>query len=196
VTDLSRWEQAYTTRVPPWDIGRPQPAIEALPLAGDVIDVGCGTGEHTLLAASRGASPLGIDISPAAIEIARRKARERGLEAGARFEVGDAFSLREMGEQFDVAIDSGLFHDHEFDGELRRRYADGLAHVLRPGGTLYLMCFSEFTPGDWGPTRITRQELEEVFGGWTIERLERSLFELNPGLPLDQADAWLLTARR
>jgi len=195
VTELPRWEQAYTTRVPPWDIGRPQPAIEALSLAGDVIDVGCGTGEHTLLAASCGARALGIDISRAAIEIARRKARERRLEAAVRFEVGDAFALRDLGERFDVAIDSGLFHDHEFDGELRRRYADGLAHVLRPGGTLYLMCFSEYTPGDWGPTRITRDELEDAFAGWTIERLERSAFELNPGLPVDRADAWLLTAR-
>jgi SAM-dependent methyltransferase len=195
VIELPRWEQAYTTRVPPWDIGRPQPAIEALPLAGDVIDVGCGTGEHTLLAASRGARALGIDISRAAIEIARRKARERRLEAAVRFEVGDAFALRDLGERFDVAIDSGLFHDHEFDGELRRRYADGLAHVLRPGGTLYLMCFSEHTPGDWGPTRITRDELEDAFAGWTIERLERAAFELNPGLPVDRADAWLLTAR-
>jgi SAM-dependent methyltransferase len=194
VTDPSRWEQAYTTRVPPWDIGRPQRAIEALPLVGDVIDVGCGTGERTLLAAMRGARALGIDISHAAIEIARGKARERGLEA--RFEVGDAFALRDLGEQFDVALDSGLFHDHEFDGELRRRYADGLGHVVRPGGTLYLMCFSEFTPGDWGPTRIPRKELEDVFAGWAIERIERSVFELNPGLPLDHADAWLLTARR
>lgn len=194
MTDASRWEQAYTERVPPWDIGRPQRAIEALPLAGDVIDVGCGTGEHTLLAASRGASALGVDISRAAIEIARGKARERALEA--RFEVGDAFALRELGEQFDVAIDSGLFHDHEFDGELRRRYAGGLAHVVRPGGTLYLMCFSELTPGDWGPTRITRRELEDVFAGWKIERLERSVFDLNPGLPVDHAHAWLLTARR
>jgi SAM-dependent methyltransferase len=160
-----------------------------------VIDVGCGTGEHTLLAASRGASALGVDISRAAIEIARRKARERGLEARARFEVGDAFALRDLGERFDVAIDSGLFHDHEFDGELRRRYAGVLSHVVRSGGTLYLMCFSEFTPGDWGPSRITRKELEDVFSGWTIE-LERSIFELNPGLPLDHADAWLLTARR
>jgi ribosomal protein S18 acetylase RimI-like enzyme len=30
VTDLSRREEAYSTRVPPWDIGRPQPAIETL----------------------------------------------------------------------------------------------------------------------------------------------------------------------
>jgi SAM-dependent methyltransferase len=194
VTDLSRWEQAYTTRVPPWDIGRPQPAIEALPLAGDVIDVGCGTGEHTLLAASRGANALGVDISPAAIDIARRKAGERRLDA--RFEVGDALAPHGLGEQFDVAIDSGLFHDHEFDGELRRRYARGLAQVLRPGGTLHLMCFSELTPGDWGPTRITREELEDVFVEWTIERIEPSVFELNPGLPVDHAEAWLLTARR
>jgi len=37
---------------PPWDIGRPQPAIERLAdngqITGLVLDVGCGTGEHTI----------------------------------------------------------------------------------------------------------------------------------------------------
>lgn len=97
---------------PPWEIGRPQPAIaelaEAAAIGGRVLDVGCGTGEHALLAAGLGLPAVGVDASPAAIEIAGRKAAERGLQA--RFLLHDALDLAALGEQFDTVIDSGLFH--------------------------------------------------------------------------------------
>ena len=62
------WDDSYTGPAPPWDIGRPQPAFlrlaDAGALTGVLLDAGCGTGEHTILAARRGAEALGIDISP------------------------------------------------------------------------------------------------------------------------------------
>jgi 2-polyprenyl-3-methyl-5-hydroxy-6-metoxy-1,4-benzoquinol methylase len=60
---------------PPWDIGRPQPAFlelaEAETLRGRVLDVGCGTGEHALMAAGLGLDATGIDSAPTAIAIAQ-----------------------------------------------------------------------------------------------------------------------------
>ena len=53
-----------------------------------MLDAGCGTGEHTLLAASSGADALGVDGSALAIEQARNKAAERRIKAS--FEVADA----------------------------------------------------------------------------------------------------------
>ena len=102
----------YSSSVPPWDIGRPQPAFEELArsgcLSGKVLDVGCGTGEHALLAAALGHEALGVDIAPRAIEQAEAKAAARGLEV--RFLVRDALLLPELGEQFDTVLDCGLFH--------------------------------------------------------------------------------------
>ena len=192
--DPAAWDTGYRQTTQPWDIGRPQRPFAELEYAGRVVDVGCGTGEHTLLAAERGAQALGIDFAPAAIELARAKAAARGLEA--RFEVLDAFELSSLDERFELAIDSGLYHTWA-DASERRRYAAAVASVLEPGGMIYLMCFSERTAGDWGPQRIHEDELRETFGtGWEVERLERSAFELNPGMPVEQADAWLLVARR
>src|SRR5204863_6700209 len=124
--------------------------------------------------AARGHAVLGIDASSTAITRARAKARERG--SAAEFVVADALELERLGRTFDTAIDSGLYH--VFTDDERERYVAGLAAVLRPGGRLYLLCFSEEEPGDWGPRRITQRELRESFGaGWRVLSIEPARFE-------------------
>ena len=186
------WDDSYAGPPPPWDIGRPQPAFvrlaEAGTLTGALLDAGCGTGEHTLLAARHGARAIGIDVSPRAVELARRKADERGIEAS--FQVLDALHLDALGETFDTIIDSGLLH--VLDDAARSRYVTALQAALRPGGHLHLMCFSDRQPGDWGPRRITESELRAAFGaGWRIGSLAADHFDINPGLGTLTAEAWL-----
>ncbi len=195
----SSWDDSYAGNVPPpWDIGKPQPAFVRLAarglLTGQLLDAGCGTGEQTLLAASSGADALGVDVSPLAVEQARAKAATRGISA--RFEVSDALSLEDPGLDFDTIIDSGLFH--VFDDESRIRYVASLASVLRPGGRLHLMCFSDRQPGEFGPRRVSRDELRAAFGdGWTITALRADTFEINPGaFGTSTAEAWLATISR
>jgi cyclopropane fatty-acyl-phospholipid synthase-like methyltransferase len=163
-------------------------------LSGQVLDAGCGTGEQTLLAASSGADALGVDVSPLAVERARGKAAARGISA--RFEVHDALSLGDLGLDFDTIIDSGLFH--VFDDKSRGRYVTSLASVLRPGGRLYLMCFSDRQPGAFGPRRVSQDELRAAFGdGWTIIAIQADAFEVNPGFfGTTTAQAWLATVSR
>jgi cyclopropane fatty-acyl-phospholipid synthase-like methyltransferase len=197
-TPAAGWDSAYEAGSrAPWDIGRPQPAFVHLAddgvLRGRVLDAGCGTGEHALLAAARGADVVGVDISPRAIEQARYKAAERGLAV--RFETADALSLGELGLTFDTVIDSGLFH--VFDDAGRARYVTSLASVLESGGTCYLMCFSDRQPGDLGPRRVRQEELRAAFSdGWDVTAIVAEAFEVNPGLGTPTAQAWLATIRR
>ena len=192
------WDDAYRKDAPPpWDIGRPQPAFAALAdaglFAGSLLDAGCGTGEHTLLAAARGATAYGVDLSPTAIERARSKAQARGLDA--RFESGDLLTISLPAAAFDTVLDSGVFHS--FDDEERPRYVGVLTAVARPGASLYLMCFSERQSGDWGPRRVTETELRASFAeGWSVERIEPATFEINPVPEADSIDAWLAVFRR
>jgi hypothetical protein len=64
------FEGAYRFGDPPWNIGRAQPAIVRLAaeglIAGDVIDVGCGTGENAIHLASRGLAVVGVDAASTA----------------------------------------------------------------------------------------------------------------------------------
>lgn len=198
------WDRAYEAHTPGWDIGRPQPAIVGLAdrglLGGRVIDAGCGTGEHALLASARGADAVGIDISPLAIGRARARASERGVTA--RFEVGDVLNLGQPGVTFDTVVDTGMFH--VLDDDDRARYAASLASALRSGGTCYLLCFSEDEPLARGrrprgfrPRRVRQDELRTAFAdGWTVGDIAAAGFDLRSRTGPAAARAWLATIHR
>src|SRR5215831_11567575 len=191
------WDSVYEGSPAPWDIGQPQPAFVRLAdeglLSGRLLDAGCGTGEHVLLAAARGADAMGVDVSGLAIEKARAKAAERGLTA--RFEVADALHLERLGEKFDTVIDSGLFH--VFDDADRARYVASLAAVIEPGGRYDMMCFSDSQPGAWGPRRVRSEEIQVAFGdGWEAESITPDTFTVNPVQGTTSVSAWLALIRR
>ena len=126
---LHDFDAIYASEKPPaWDIGRPQSAFDRLAKAGElvgsVLDPGCGTGEHALLAGSLGHETVGVDLSAKAIELATTKATQRAVEA--RFLVADALRLPDLGAQFDTVLDCGLFH--VLDDDEREQYA---VRVLR-----------------------------------------------------------------
>jgi cyclopropane fatty-acyl-phospholipid synthase-like methyltransferase len=180
IPDRSTFESAYAGQAP-WDIGKPQKAFldVADRITGSVLDAGCGTGDTAIFLARRGCKVTGIDFIEEAINRARRKAGERDVQA--TFLVKDALTLKDWSERFDNVIDSGLFH--VFSDEDRRRYVEGLATVLKPGGRLFLLCFGDEEPGTQGPRRISKKELHDAFAeGWNIEFIERVQIEVRPDL--------------
>ncbi|MGW2174898.1 class I SAM-dependent methyltransferase [Streptomyces sp. NPDC001705] len=197
-TRSADWESIYrAAELAPWEVGRPQAAVVRLAEAGllssgRVLDAGCGTGDHTLLAALQGADATGVDCSATAIGRARRKAGERGVSA--RFEVGDVLDLAGLGTSFDTVVDVGMFH--VLDDEERRRYVESLASVTEPGGTCYLMCFSDRQAGALGPRRVRQEELVEAFAeGWTMADIAGTTFAIAPRFG-GEAHAWLATIHR
>ena len=191
------WDASYHDDRAPWDIDGPQPAIVRLAstvaLTGPVLDAGCGTGENALHIAARGVPVLGVDVAATAVAIARQKARDRGIRAD--FEVADAFHLDRLNRRFRTVLDCGLFHT--CDDTERPGYVASLASVTEPGGTLYVLCFSDEGP-DTGPHPVSSDELRAAFhagAGWTVVALNadrvHTRFHGDRGAP-----AWFATIER
>jgi SAM-dependent methyltransferase len=199
VPDRGTFETMYAGQAP-WDIGRPQKSFVdvADQITGIVLDAGCGTGDTALFLAGRGCKVTGLDFLEVPIQRAKRKAEERGVQA--TFLVKDALTLTAFAERFDNAIDSGLFH--VFSDDDRKRYVAGLATVLKPGGRLFLLCFSDEEPGTQGPRRVSKKELHDAFAqGWHIESIQPARLEVRPDLKdftfsEGGPKAWLFVARR
>ena len=78
------------------------------------------------------------------------------------FLVKDALTVKDWSERFDNVIDSGLFHVFS-DDDRRRCCVEGLATVLKPGGRLFLLCFSDEEPGTQWPRRASKKEIHDAF---------------------------------
>ncbi len=186
----SSFDEAYRG-TPPWDIGRPQGEFVRIAqlgeIRGEVLDVGCGTGENAIHFASLGLKAWGLDSAPRAIEKARKKATDRSVQAD--FVLGDALHLESLGRRFDTITDSGLFH--VFSDRERIDFARSLRAVLNESGTYFMLCFSEREPGDWGgPRRVTRGEIQETFSsGWNVNYIREARF--STAFHDDGGEAWL-----
>ncbi|MET9681062.1 class I SAM-dependent methyltransferase [Streptomyces coeruleorubidus] len=108
---------------------------------GRALELGCGPGRNALYLAERGFEVDAVDLSPAAVDWARERAREAGAD-GVRFHCGDAFALAgtELTGPYDLVFDSGCFH--HLPPHRRISYLALLDDVLAPGGLFGLTCFA------------------------------------------------------
>ena len=184
----------------PWDIGRPQPgmvgALDDGWIHGRVLDVGCGTGDNALFFAEKGCAVIAVDVVPAAIEKAKAKAVERGVDVV--FFVGDLTASGPVAlseEKFDTVTDVGFFH--ALSDEHRAVWIPRLAGLLAPGAAYVMLCFSDKVPGTFGPRRISEAELREAFApdaGFSGIEVRPARLEANVGP--GEVDAWLVRAVR
>lgn len=109
--------------------------------ADSVLDVCCGTGDLALELARRvspGGHVVGCDFSEPMLDLAREKARHRGVES-VRFEWADALQLPYDEGRFDaVTVGFGVRNFADRDKGLRE-----MSRILKPGGRLVVLEFTE-----------------------------------------------------
>jgi SAM-dependent methyltransferase len=144
----NQMENIYRNRHPdeiPWNIETPPDLLVSLLAEGKIapcktVDYGCGTGNYAIFLAGKGFDVTGIDISPSAIEIAKKTAYQQGMTCD--FIVADVLSeMPKVQYTFDFAYDWELLH-HVFPPD-RQKYVENVYRCLNPGGKYLSVCFSE-----------------------------------------------------
>ena len=158
----------YRVGFTPWD-GHVLPS-RLQPLAaelgkGKALDIGCGTGDTSILLAKLGWEVLAIDFVERALESARKKAAAAGVTV--RFLRADATKLRSYGVSggFTLLCDNGCMHG--LSDEQRDAYVREVSAVAASGARLLLVAF---LPGKRrGPRGISRNEVERCFSSsWEL----------------------------
>jgi SAM-dependent methyltransferase len=136
----------------------------------DILDLGCGTGSLSLLAAEQGHHVTGVDRSPNMVGLARAKLAGRD----AVFLVGDAAEPPVGEERFDVVLVRHVLWALPDTGRILRHWRE----LLRPGGRLVLI------EGVWGTVSPV---------GISADRLTTLLARLGAHIRVERLsdDAWL-----
>jgi 2-polyprenyl-3-methyl-5-hydroxy-6-metoxy-1,4-benzoquinol methylase len=162
----------------PWNLETPPQALENLVRNGTItpcktVDLGCGAGNYAIYLASIGFDVTGIDISPCAIEIAKKSASQKGLDCN--FIVADVLGeMKEVQSTFDFAYDWEVLH-HIFPSD-REKYIRNVHKLLNPGGQYLSVCFSEENPQFGGVGKYRKTPLGTVLYFSSEEEL-RALYE-------------------
>ena len=164
--------------------------------AGDrLLDVGCGWGSLILHAAMHhGVRGVGVTLSPAQADVARRRIREAGVDDLCEVRVAD---YREVADGPYDAIASIGMYEHVGRSEITT-YAQKLASMVRPGGLILNHGITRLTPG----ARSTRTFIGRfVFPDGELHPLTTVLRALeSAGLELRDVESlrehYVLTLRR
>lgn len=122
-----------------------------------VLDVGCGTGLYSIRLSEGGADVTAVDISSKMIEIARRKAQDRGQYIW--YDQADMARLPYENRTFDMVVSVTAL---EFAVDPLLTLIE-MARVLRPGGKLVIGVLNNDSP--WADARRERTKREESIYG-------------------------------
>jgi ubiquinone/menaquinone biosynthesis C-methylase UbiE len=143
-----------------------------------VLDVGCGAGDVTLLAArlvGAAGQVVGIDREPRLIETARKRAADVGA-AGVTFVEGDFRDIALTQGRFDAAVGRlVLMYQADAVDAVRR-----LSAAVRPSGVILFQEYDSTIP----PTSLTALPLHLRVRGWIWQTLARSGADIHMGFGL------------
>jgi SAM-dependent methyltransferase len=194
------WNVRYVQSDTPWDTGRPSPELQRVLAEWEirpcrVLEMGCGTGDNAIYLAQQGFEVSAFDVAPLAIEQARAKARDAGVDIA--FHVADFAQLPDLNAPFPFVFDRGFYH-------IARQVDLGafqqLVQAVTQPGSLWLTLAgnaNDTATVEGGPPRVQAAEIcEELEPIFALVQLREFRFDANikgdPTRPL----AWSGLLRR
>jgi len=107
-----------------------------------VMDICCGTGDmalHLAKMAPDGVEITGVDYCEPMLEVARVKAKSRGLEHKVSFHIGEVANLPYAAGHFDVVTVSFGFRNLTYRNPMRYKYLTEILRVIRRGGQVMIL---------------------------------------------------------
>ena len=139
---------------------------------GRFLDLGTGPGTQAIQLAKRNFEVTATDISPSAIEKAKKLSNE------INFLVDDVLISKLSDRRFDFIFDRGIFH--LFDVSQRPQYVKQIKRILDDNGILFLKCMSsneKNLPDDDMPHKLSKQEITDAFDDdFDIQRIIDTVF--------------------
>ena len=135
-------------------------AAESLHGSGKALDIGCGTGVNSVFMARQGFQVTAIDFIPEALDFARKRTKESGVNV--KFVHSDITKF-ESNEKFDLILDCGCLHS--FDDKKRVKYKEKILELMSERVQYVLVHFGEKKKSDFGlgPRPKTKDEIEKFF---------------------------------
>ena len=144
-------------------------AVQEL-VPGRALDMGCGAGGNAMWLAARGWQVTAVDFSDVAIQKARQRATERGVEVN--FVVADAAAFQPQ-DEYDLIT---TFYIHLWPRQ-RAQMLSNVSKALAPGGRLLFVSHDKAAP----PSGWSEEDLESLT---TPEEIVAEL----PGLHIERAE--------
>jgi 2-polyprenyl-3-methyl-5-hydroxy-6-metoxy-1,4-benzoquinol methylase len=174
------YRRASTVDALPWHREEP-PSLLRRALAertspGRALDLGCGQGVHAAHLAQQGYEVVGIDFVPAALEAARARAEQAGVDV--ELQEGDVLDYAPT-TPFDVVLDSGCLH--HLPKARVPTYRARLDSWLAPGGDFVLVHFAHRPRAGWipaGPKHLSRNDAVSLFAPLTLRAEDETTFDV------------------
>jgi cyclopropane fatty-acyl-phospholipid synthase-like methyltransferase len=181
------WDARYKTDETPWVTGKPAEELvqyykQLGKAPGEALEVGCGIGTDSIFMAQSGSHVTATEISPTAIETAKKNAE--AAKVAIDFALCDILVQSPVNAgSIDFVFDRGVFHVMTLAQQ--PAFVSRIAEVLRDGGTWLCLAGNadqRRDPAELGPPQLTAMQLiSAVESHFELLKLDRGYFQLPNG---------------
>jgi len=161
---------------------------------GKAMDLGCGSGVHTVALAQRGWQVTGVDLVPKALDRARKRIGAHGVTADVVRADVTQLPPETAGSGYDFFLDVGCFHG--LSPAQQRAMGAAVTAIAAADASLLLLAFKAGAAPRPLPQGADRPDIEAAFPGWAVTDTEAAVTDGMPTPLRKAAPTWYRLRRQ